>query len=98
MSRNGPFEVYHDYSNNPIIMALQLRMHNEKVILNKLKHLRVQSVDKIPDWENCIHVQFEPDDYDRNLILNLIASKLVHDSKNPVEIAKSSNCIWVRTE
>ena len=98
MSRNGPFEAYRDLVTDPKIMALHLRMHDEKIMLNKLKHLRVKSIDKAPDWDDCVHIQFEPDSYNRNLMLEMFASKLAYNRKNPVEIAKSANCIWVRTE
>jgi hypothetical protein len=94
----GPFSVYHEHVTNPIIQELNVKIAKEAKLLHKLKHMRVQSVNKAPEWESCINVSFEPEFYDREIILNLIASKLVHDNKNPVEIVKSYNCIWVKTE
>ena len=96
MKGQGPFKKYHDFITNPAIIKLEHDRYQENTILHKLKHLKIQVVTKAPEWSNCVNISFQ--DYDKKLILNIIASKLTHDNKIPVEIAKSDNCIWVRTE
>ncbi len=98
MKGQGPFEVYHAFITNAAITKLRLLQEAEDRVLYKLQHLRMQSVDKAPDWEHCVHIQFEPGGYQRNVFLGMLASKLVHDGKDPVEIAKSDCCLWVKVE
>jgi len=97
-SKNGgPFAAYHAAVTNPMIMKLNLRMAEEARVLHKLKHLRVQTVTTTPEWSDCCNISFEPGHYDRKVFLGLLASKLVHDGKEPLELAKSNEQLWVRT-
>ena len=97
MSKDGPFQAYHDLVTNPKIQELNLRINQEVAMLKRLKALRVQPVNNPPDWKYCFHIEFKLGGYNRKVFLNMAASKLVHDCKVPWELAKSDRQFWVRT-
>ena len=68
----------------------------EAQMLVRLKSMRVQTVNETPEWKHCFNISFEPGGYNREVFLNLIAGKLVHDKREPLELAKSDRQLWVR--
>lgn len=87
---------------NPIMLKIAIDRKNNDAMLQRLKSMRVQAINKLPEWENCIDCCLpdgeELSSVDKNVIFNTLSGALVHKNKIPLEIAKFKNSYFVRTE
>jgi hypothetical protein len=69
----------------------------------RLVGLRANARRSVPDWPDCIHVALSEEAvWDWKVILNMLASKLVHENNIALEMAIASpeagmRAVWVRT-
>ncbi len=95
--KSGPFWKYHDLINNPKIREVNSRIAANTGMVETLNSIIIKKVNSNPNWKHCIYIEFENGKFERSLILNMLASALVFKNKTPSEIARTENCIWVRT-
>lgn len=87
---------------NPALLKIAIDRKNNQAMYKRLKAMRVQTIIKEPEWNDCINCSL-PDDVDltandRIIILNTLSGALIHKNKIPLEIAKLKNTYFVRTE
>lgn len=90
------------------IIEIENRRGAEKVQLAYVRYLYsiAKDVEVAPDWENCFNIatpkSSKIDDSYLDVILNTVASKLVHINRIAIEIIKLSdnevNVIFVKVE
>lgn len=74
----------------------QMKAHDG--MYKRLKSMRVQSINKEPDWPDCVNSTAVDYDKDKEAMFHNLAGHMVHKNKIPLEIAKFGNTIFVRTE
>lgn len=82
---------------NNAMLALQEQANKRAERLKNLRALKMQQIDAVPTRKHCINVSWQEGSYDKAVVFDILAGKLVHDDKYPTAIARMGNVIFVRT-